>query len=122
MGTGYNLINYTKRETVCFYHVPATKKNELIGNPAASMITTWYMLNNLGDQISFVSDTYGEWPFPEGNQQDQFSYPDVTDNVIETMIKGGFLKDCGFVYQDETEPETVYERDLRNAWWPDAGK
>jgi len=122
MGVGYNLINYTKREQLIFDHIAASKKNELIGCPAASMITTGYMLDNLGDHISFVSDTYGEWPFPGGDQQDQFSYPDVTDRVVETLLKDGFLKDCGFLYLDEDEPETVYTRDLRNAWWPDDGK
>ncbi|MDF1837982.1 MAG: hypothetical protein P1V35_08940, partial [Planctomycetota bacterium] len=117
-----NLINYTKREQIQFIHIPATKKNELVGCPSATMITTRYMLDNLGDQISFVSDTDGEWPFPGGDHQDQFAYPDVTGRVVDVLLEEGALKDCGFVYQDEDEPDTVYERDLRNAWWPDEGK
>jgi hypothetical protein len=119
MGVGYNLVNFTKKEMVGFIHVSASKKHELAGNPAASAITTWYLLENAGDKISFVSDTNEDWPFPEGSKKDLLLYPDVTDRVIDALIANGILSDQGRNYVDPDEPDTVYERDLCNIWCSD---
>ncbi len=119
MGVGYSLVNHTKREVVDFAHIPASKKRELAGNPAASAITTWYLLENAGDDISFVSDTYEDWPFPEGSKEDMQSYPDVTDRIVDVLIANGILSDHGRSYVDPDDPDVVYERDLRNVWISD---
>lgn len=118
MGEGYSLVNQTKCEVIGFLHVPATKKRELAGNPAAAAITTWYLLENIGDDIAFVSDTFDDWPFSNGNRKEMSAYTDVTDRVIESLIEQGVLADHGMSYVDPDEPDTIYERDLRNAWMP----
>ena len=117
MGVGYMLVNHTKRQMVGYLHVPVSKAVEIAGHPAASAITTWYMLENTGDQISFVTDTYGDWPFEDGSREDLTSYADVTSQTISELIDKGVLQDYGHSYEDPDEPEVVYERDLRNVWW-----
>ena len=116
MGVGYILVNHTKGERVSFFHVPASKKRELAGNSAAAAIIAWYLLENCGDNISFVSDTDDDWPFPEGSKDNLSSYPDVTDRIIDALIENEILSDHGKSYVDPDEPDTVYERDLRNIW------
>ena len=118
MGVGYILVNQTRREQVMFLHVAASKAREIAGNPAAAAITAWYLLQNAGDSIAFVSDTYGEWPFPTGCRDDLHDYVDVTARLVDDLIKAKVLADHGMEYVDEDEPETVYIRDLRNVWWP----
>ncbi|MCP4963917.1 MAG: hypothetical protein GY926_01635 [bacterium] len=76
------------------------------------------LLQNAGDSIAFVSDTCGEWPFPTGCRDDLHDYVDVTARLVDDLIKKKVLADHGMEYVDEGEPETVYIRDLRNAWWP----
>jgi len=116
MGVGYILVNCTKREAIRWQHIAASKKRELAGNPAASAITTWYLLENAGDEISFVSDTHDDWPFSSGDRRDVASYEDVTDRVVEALIVNGLLADHGKSFVDEDEPDNVYVRGLRNVW------
>ena len=115
MGVGYYLVNFTKKEWLLYSHVPASKARELAGNPVAAAITTWYLLNNLGDWISFISDTYSDWPFPKGSWHDTNSYRDLTDEVISDLIEKGILIDEGKVVYFDDELE-VYSRKLRNIW------
>lgn len=79
MGVGYILVNHTRREQIMFMHIGANKARELAGHPAAAAITTWYLLRHPGDAIAFVSDTYGEWPFPTGSHADLASHDEVTE-------------------------------------------
>ena len=116
MGVTYILVNQTKRETVAYDHVRASKKRELAGNGAASAITTWYLLENLGDRISFVSDEDRGWPFPAGSRAELASYVDVTQRIVEDLLRNQILEDRGYAFVDPDEPGTVYERDLRNIW------
>ncbi|MNN67659.1 hypothetical protein D3C81_1833020 [compost metagenome] len=53
MGQEYILLNKTKREMICFLHLPASKARELAGNHVTSAITTWYLIHNSGDEILF---------------------------------------------------------------------
>jgi len=43
MGATYVLVNYSKKETIGFLHIGASKAKELAGNPVAAAITTWYL-------------------------------------------------------------------------------
>lgn len=67
MSVGYFLVNYSKKELLSFSHIDASTARELAGNPVSAAITTWYMLQNVSDSISFLSDTYDEWFFPGGD-------------------------------------------------------
>ena len=87
----------------------ACKRRELAGNNATASMTTWYMLNNLGDDILFVGDD-------EERDKKYINYIDKTDEVLECLIEEEILKDYGFIYKDEDEPESVYIRDIRNIW------
>jgi hypothetical protein len=121
MGVGYSLVNFSKKEWILFQHIAASKARELAGNPASAAITTWYLLNNQGDQIAFVSDTYGEWPFPEGSPDDLTNYREVTDEVVKALIREGILADEGKerYFDDESD---LYHRKLRNVWLRDEEK
>lgn len=116
MGVEYTLVNETKKEMVSFAHLNGSKKKELTGNHAQSAIVTWYLLKNQGDQIQFVSDTLGEWPFDSGNRSSALSYPDRTDDILKELIEQEILKDIGTLHVDEDEPEIVFTRHIINIW------
>jgi hypothetical protein len=116
MGVGYTLVNYSKKEIIRFSHIPGSTAHELAGNPVSAAMTTWYLLQHPGDQIAFVSDTYGEWPFPEGTYNELSAYDEMTDVVVNALITEGILSDEGILWADEDEPERVFIRALRNSW------
>ena len=116
MSVEFILINETKKEMVSFAYLNGSKMCELAGNAAQSAIVTWYLLNNQGDHIQFVSDTHQDWPFKTGNKQNAWSYLDKTDDLIKELIDQLVLKDNGFLYQDEVDPENLYVRDIVNVW------
>lgn len=116
MSVGYSLVNHSNKEVISFSHVDASSARELAGNEASSAITTWYMLQNAGDRIAFVSDTYDDWPFEHGFKTDLEHYKDVTDAVVSDLINEGILVDEGRFYEDEDEPSNVFVRQLRNGW------
>lgn len=116
MGVGYTLVNHTKREQLAFTHIAALKMRELAGNPASAGLISWYMLNNIGDEISFAPDQYYTWPFPSVSVEEVCAYTDVTDRVVDELIAAEILRDHGRCYEDEDEPDTVFTRDLRNVW------
>jgi hypothetical protein len=116
MGVTYQLVNRTQRECISFLHVPAAvKARELAGNPVSAAITTWYLLQNIGDEISFMSDTDGIWPFAQGQPDELADYRDVTNEVIQQLIEAGILRDEGVVQYFDDEPE-IYDRLLVNVW------
>jgi hypothetical protein len=117
MGVGYCLVNYTKKEWLVYLHIGAQKAFELTHNPVSAAITTWYLLQNSGDNISFVSDTYDDWPFPDGSQNDLKDYQEVTDRVVDEMIENGILIDEGRKVFCEDEPD-IYIRKLKTVWEP----
>ena len=120
MGVGYTLVNQTKKERVSFIHIPASKARELAGNPVSAAITTWYMLENPGDNIAFVSDTYDDWPFPTEMVGNLSDYTDVTDDVVNSLIEAQILVDEGIAWADDREPDSIYMRALRNKWMDDS--
>jgi hypothetical protein len=116
MGVGYILVNRTRAEVISFDHLPASKARELAGNPVSAAITTWYLLQHRGEQIGFVSDTDGDWPFPIGGPADVAAYKEVTDEVVQHLIAANILRDDGIAWADKTEPDLVYIRALKNVW------
>ena len=116
MGVGYILVNNTKREQISFMHISASSRLELAGNPVAAAITTWYLIDNLGDEIAFITDTHGDWPFRSGSKDDLHQYREVTGRIVEDLLVCGILKDYGKDHVDKDEPDLVYTRDLRNVW------
>lgn len=116
MGIQYILVNETKKEIISFIHLNGNKKKELAGNVAQSAIVTWYLLNNQGDLIQFVSDMRLDWPFESGDRHALWSYPDKTSELLKELIELNILKDNGYLYQDEDEPDEVYIRNIGNAW------
>jgi hypothetical protein len=116
MGVGYVLVNHTRREVIRYAHLPASKARELAGNPVTAAVTTWYLLHYSNDRVAFVSDTHGDWPFSSGSPADVANYPDVTGRVVQQLVEAGILRDEGIAWADETEPQKVYMRALRNVW------
>lgn len=115
MGIGYILINTTKKESITFAHLPASKAWELTINPITSALVTWYLLKNAGDYIAFVPDQYDlgdkEWPLKNVSWKSINEFKEITDQVIAEMIKNNILKDLGRETFDENEPN-VYIRKL----------
>jgi hypothetical protein len=117
MGIAYQIVNLTKREKITFAHLGTCTKNELAGNPVSAAITTWYLLGNLGDHIIFIPDIYDIWPITQLSLEAFHKLPDMTDNVVNSLIQNKLITDYGKRWMDEYEPETIYIRDLRNTWW-----
>lgn len=117
MSVGYQLVNQSKKERIIFSHLPVSTRREIAGHPVSAALVSWYLLENQGDEIQFVSDTYDDWPFNSGCRDDVGSYPDRTDRLIESLIEAGLLRDDGIAWRDEDEPQTVFERDIRNIWF-----
>lgn len=78
------------------------------------------MLNNVGDDISFVPDQYkeGEWPLSDVTEDEIIHYKDMTDTIVDELIKNEILKDEGKEVFDLDEPE-IYVRKLVNIWGED---
>jgi len=114
MGVGYILINSTKKEAINFYHLPASKMKELAGNNVTSAIVTWYMLNNRGDNIRFIPDSFIDENFDITDNID--NYLDVTSTVIKELINEKIIRDDGFEFIDEDEPQNIYIKRFTNIW------
>ena len=112
MTVGYS---QTKRERILFLNVPATTAWELAHCPAASAIVTWYMIHHPTDRIAFVSDTFDDWPFKDGERSELRSYTEVTDQVVAQLIEQGILVDHGPARYFSGGEEETYDRDLRIA-------
>lgn len=116
MGVYYTLVNLTKREKIAFQNLPVAKACEIVGNPAASAIVTWYLMEHSGDHIGFIGDEIAS-PFDGVSFEDVSDYPDRTEQVLEVLIEQGILVDCGIEYQDDEDP-SIYSKDVRNTWMP----
>ena len=113
MGVGYFLINSTKKEAIDFDHIPVNKMREIAGNTISASIITWYMLNNRGDDIRFIPDSFTDDNFDITD--DIYKYPDVTARVIDELIEADILEDNGMDYVDEDD-SSLYIRRLKNIW------
>ncbi|TVT38444.1 hypothetical protein FNT36_19835 [Hymenobacter setariae] len=117
MGDTFHLVNLDKQESIQFSKIPAAKMREIAGSMAAASITTWYLLNNRGDRIAFLSAYESEHHlFGQTYLSSAFNYyPDVTDAVVEQLIEAKVLRDAGILWEDEDDRDLVL-RDLRNIW------
>jgi hypothetical protein len=115
MGVTYVLVNLDKKEQIAFLHINASKMRELADVSASASITTWYLLNNRGDRIAFLSDYESEYHlFGQVYHWSDFrNYKDVTDEIVEQLIKAEVLRDAGILWMDEDDNNS-YVRDLRN--------
>lgn len=111
----YCLVNQSKREVIWFNHLPASSKREIGGNNAASAVTAWYLLENIGDNISFMADSSDDWPFTTGRRDDLAFYEEVSDKVVDALIAAKILRDDGREMYFEDAPH-VYCRQLHNIW------
>jgi hypothetical protein len=115
MSVGFFIVNTTKKEVINFAHLPASTQRELAGCIASAAVTTWYFIKNRGDNISFVSDTYNDWPFSGIKNSEVINYRDVTEAILEELIQEKILKENGFLYQDVDEPN-IFIKDYINIW------
>ncbi len=115
MGATYILVNLDKEEQISFLHINASKMRELADVSASASITTWYLLNNRGNRITFLSDYESEYHLfgKFYHRSDFYSYKDVTDEIVEQLIKAEVLRDAGILWMDEDDSNS-YVRDLRN--------
>jgi hypothetical protein len=115
VGVGYTLINLDKKEEISFLHIKASKMRELANTIASASITTWYLLNNRGDRIAFISDHETEHLlFGQTYHYTEFiGYLDVTNTVVEQLIETGVLYDAGILWMDEDD-SNLFVRDLRS--------
>lgn len=119
MGMGYILVNIDKKQQVGFYNVnTGTKLRELSGTIIASTIVTYYLLTNSGDRIGFINDTQDSFIICGQNYKSDYfvGFADVTDKIIEELIKEEIIKDNGIIWIDEED--NLFDRDLINIWDP----
>jgi hypothetical protein len=114
VGPAIVLWNATKQEHVSFHHVGASTKREVAGNPASAAIVTWYLLQNVSDQISLQPEC-DEREVPNPLYAEAVRHPDRLEQVVATLIDAGILRDDGFHFRDEEGPR-AYVRNLRNVW------
>jgi hypothetical protein len=84
MSTWYTLANFTKRERIEFAALSGMQHGQIVMSPEAATMVASYMLNNIGDDISFVPD---EATF-RGNQETNLDdFTDVTDRYIDDLLE-----------------------------------
>lgn len=119
MGVQYQLVNLDKKESISFLNIDTgTKRRELAGTIVSSNIITWYMLQNIGDKISFINDTDSEQElFGITYKTNDFAqYTDVTLQVVNELIEAQILRDYGVEMIDEEENLSFQK--LHNIWDP----
>jgi hypothetical protein len=117
MGVGHILVNIDKKQLIDFYRVDTgTKLRELSGNTVASTIVTYYLLSNIGNQISFINDVESSFIICGKKYQVDFftNFQNVTEIIIEALIEQGIIQDEGILWIDKEE--NLYYRDLKNIW------
>ncbi|NBA77867.1 hypothetical protein GOQ04_20080 [Emticicia sp. ODNR4P] len=117
MGVGHILVNIDKKQLIDFYRVDTgTKLRELSGNTVASTIVTYYLLSNIGNQISFINDVESSFIICGKKYQVDFftNFQNVTEIIIEELIEQGIIQDEGILWIDKEE--NLYYRDLKNIW------
>jgi len=114
MGATYELINVTKKERLMYLGLPVSTAREITGNRVSATITSWYMLQNQGDVIGFVSDYDNSWPLPKGSREEAQEYNEITEEVISSLVKTEILEDLGTKTIDG-DPELL-ERVLKVIW------
>jgi hypothetical protein len=123
MGVQYTLVNLDKKQKISFYRVyTGTKLRELSGTVIASTIVTYYLLTNTGDRISFINDTEDRFTVCGQNYEPSHfkDFVDVTNNIIEELIKEKIIKDNGIIWIDKED--NLFKRNLTNIWNPTINK
>jgi hypothetical protein len=111
------ICNATKKEQLCFTHISSSTPREFSGNQGSAAMVTWYLSQNRGDLITFISDYDDAKSLPFGLKLEEIrTWPDKTDEVINELINQGILKDHGNSFEDEDDPKNVYIRNLQNIW------
>ena len=105
------LVNRTKNEYIIFYGLPASKGNEINQNPVCCAITTKYMLDNMGDEISFINSGWSEWPFSSGNIKDLKAFNEVTEKYMSLLQDNEILN---FNEKEDEEGLLYYEVQFNN--------
>ena len=125
MGITYTLVNFTKREKVTLVHLGGSKAEVIACFRPVSAIAVWYMLRNRGDNVAFVSDVdieSGRYFFGEVATYELINaFPDRCEETIAHAVGAKVVADHGRKWQDDTEPDVIYERDIR-VDPPDDGK
>ncbi|MBT9393786.1 hypothetical protein KLP40_11490 [Hymenobacter sp. NST-14] len=119
MGVQFELVNLDKEEVISFAGIDAgNKMRELAGTIVTSNIVTWYLLQNIGDRISFVNDTNESHVlFGRTYSKDTLAaYRDVTHQSINQLIDAGILRQAGNKMVDEEEGLSYQV--LLNIWDP----
>lgn len=87
---GYTLVNFDRRERLGFGAARAASVRDLAGNPVTAALVTYYLFQHMGQTISFLPPA-PEPPFTQ-EQWDQIQhYPDVTPQVMDTLVELGVL-------------------------------
>ena len=114
MGVTYELVNADRRNKVSFRRLAAWKRQELIGDPVTSALTTAYVFDHPGDRIAFVPDI-GPSPFLDLPLVEINDLDDLTDTYIARLVNDGILSDHGVLDNPNIDPPS-YLRDIRLNW------
>ena len=107
MGVGHILVNIDKKQLIDFYRVDTgTKLRELSGNTVASTIVTYYLLSNIGNQISFINDVESSFIICGKKYQVDFftNFQNVTEIIIEELSESS-----NFTLTDLPKPHEIFE-------------
>lgn len=80
MSTYFYLVNHSKKQIVSFDNLPVTTIKEIASNPVSSAIVTWYLYENLGDNITFISE------YDENFEVYYNGYKEMTHQIIDSLI------------------------------------
>ncbi|HYG14313.1 MAG TPA: hypothetical protein VEC12_01070 [Bacteroidia bacterium] len=119
MGTWHILINIDKKEKISFSNVDTgLKLRELSGTAIAGSIVTCYLLNNVGDKITFINDSDEEFfLFGEKYKSNSFTaYREVTDEIVSLLLEQGVYKQEGIIIVDKED--NLFYKNLVNIWDP----
>jgi len=111
MSTTYQLVNVTKQETLKYVNLSVSKTKEIATNAICAAMTTWYLLQNPGDIIGFVSEVDLRWPLPSGSWEELNGYTEITEDLIAQLINAEILEDKGSVFIDNN-PDLI-QRNLK---------
>lgn len=111
MSVSYRLVNFSKEQIISFAHLPVSTKNEICGHFVSAKIVSLYMLDNIGDEISFVSDQCDEinWKLSVPTASVN-SYQDVTEVYLCKAESIGIIKGRRKDILDNDEPHVFLWR------------
>lgn len=84
MSDSYYLVNYTKKQMICFMNLPASTIGEIMANPICSAMVVYYLNDNKGDDIQFVNDYDDDLTI-------YCYFAEMTHQIIDKMLKEDIL-------------------------------